>query len=74
MKTYIVKSGDTLGSIAQSHYGRPCWRSLWQINASTILAEQRRRNWSRKPEPDWIFPGTILHIPEVEADKGRTER
>ena len=51
-RSYTVRPGDTLSSIAQRFYGNPAdWRRLYQVNMSVI------RN------PDVIRPGQMLNLP-----------
>ncbi len=54
--TYKVKSGDTLGSIAQKYYGdRNLWTQIYRANRSAI------------PDKDRLLPGTVLTIPPKRA-------
>jgi LysM repeat protein len=51
-RTYTVRAGDTLSSIAQRFYGNTAdWQFLFQVNKSVI------RN------PNLIFQGEVLSIP-----------
>ncbi len=50
---YTVKSGDTLGAIAQRHYGK--------ASAFTKIFEANR---PMLEHPDRIYPGQVLRIPE----------
>jgi LysM repeat protein len=51
-RSYTVRPGDTLSSIAQRFYGHPAdWRSLYQANRSVVH------------NPDVIYPGQVLHVP-----------
>lgn len=51
-RSYTVRPGDTLSSIAQRFYGNPAdWRRLYQVNMSVI------RN------PDVIRQGQVLNLP-----------
>jgi LysM repeat protein len=48
---YTVKSGDTLGKIAQRHYGKASdWPVLYSLNRSTIA------------NPDAIYPGQVIRV------------
>lgn len=50
---YEVQSGDTLSSIAQQFYGdTDKWRIIFQANRNQI------------EDPDVIFPGQVLRIPQ----------
>ena len=52
MKTYIVQSGDTLGTIAQRFLGSSTkWNELWEANKDTV------------PNPNIIHVGQALKIP-----------
>jgi LysM repeat protein len=51
-RSYTVKPGDTLSSIAQRFYGSPAdWPWLYQVNKSVV------RN------PNLIYPGQVLNVP-----------
>jgi len=51
-RTYTVKSGDTLGAIAQRELGSSGqWRTLWEANRSIVA------------NPNVIRPGMVLTIP-----------
>jgi LysM repeat protein len=51
-RTYIVRPGDTLSSIAQRFYGNPAdWAWLYHVNDSVV------RN------PNLIYPGESLKVP-----------
>ncbi len=49
-KTITVKSGDTLGKLAQ-RYHLSSWQSLWKANVNTVS------------DPNLIFVGQTLHLP-----------
>ncbi|HZH42850.1 MAG TPA: LysM peptidoglycan-binding domain-containing protein [Lysobacter sp.] len=56
-RTYVVRSGDTLSEIAERFYGRASrWRALFEANRDRI------------DDPDRIFPGQELRIPELDDD------
>ncbi len=60
-KTYVVKSGDTLNSIASKyHVDEP---ALYALNQSTIEATAHAHNMPSSDGGWWIFPGEILKIP-----------
>jgi LysM repeat protein len=51
-RTYTVRPGDTLSSIAERFYGHPAdWAWLWHVNSSVV------RN------PNAIYAGEVLKIP-----------
>jgi len=51
-RSYTVRIGDTLSSIAQRFYGNPAdWRWLYQVNRSVIH------------NPNVIRPGEVLNVP-----------
>jgi LysM repeat protein len=51
-RSYTIRPGDTLSSIAQRFYGSAAdWRGLYQVNRSVV------RN------PDVIYPGEVLDVP-----------
>ena len=51
-RSYTVKRGDTLSSIAQRFYGRAAdWAWLYQANRSVL------------PNPNVIYPGQVLSVP-----------
>lgn len=53
---YTVKAGDTLSSIARQHIGpHASWHAVYQANRDSL------RN------PDRIYPGMVLHVPESTA-------
>ena len=65
MTHYIVRSGDTLVRIAKQH-GFADWRTIY--NAPENAAFRRKR-----PDPDRIFPGDDLIIPDREPPPGGFE-
>lgn len=80
MITYHVRPGDSLWSIAHTQLGSAhVWPTIYQMNRVTIAEEQARRARSdglsfdcrrsfRMRGPDYIFPGTILVLPERKGD------
>jgi nucleoid-associated protein YgaU len=53
-KTYEVKPGDCLWTIAQRELGNPfAWVKLYQLNKQTVGSN-----------PDLIYPGTVLNLPQ----------
>lgn len=56
-ETYEVQKGDTLQSIAQKFYDDSAqWRRIWDANDGII------------DEPDDIYPGQELKIPELRRE------
>jgi nucleoid-associated protein YgaU len=54
MQTYTVVKGDSLSKIAQRVYGKASlWRKIYEANQDQIK------------DPDLIFPGQLLRLPEV---------
>lgn len=61
-RTYTIKSGDTLSSIAQRFTGSAArWTELYNANAGVIDSTARSRGMSGGGH--WIFPGTVLRLP-----------
>jgi nucleoid-associated protein YgaU len=51
-KTYTVKTGDTLGGIAQAHLGNAgAYMKVFDLNKDQLT------------DPDKIKPGQVLHLP-----------
>jgi len=60
-RTYTVRPGDTLSSIAQRFYGNPAdWRWLYQANRSVVN------------NPNVIYPGEVLNVPYEPSARGTT--
>jgi nucleoid-associated protein YgaU len=54
MQTYTVVSGDSLSKIAKQIYGKASlWKTIYEANQDQIK------------DPDLIFPGQLLRIPEI---------
>ncbi|MFN8579752.1 MAG: LysM peptidoglycan-binding domain-containing protein [Gemmatimonadaceae bacterium] len=52
--TYTVKSGDSLSKIAKHVYGEAGkWKVIWEANKDTVK------------NPDLIYPGQVLKIPQA---------
>jgi nucleoid-associated protein YgaU len=53
-RTYTVVSGDSLSKIAKHHYGDSAkWHAIYEANRDKIK------------NPDLIYPGQVLTIPDV---------
>lgn len=63
--SYTVKSGDNLWSIARKFYGGSgsTWSKIYNANKSVIESTARRYGYSSSNNGWWIFPGTVLVIP-----------
>jgi hypothetical protein len=57
---YVVKSGDTLGGIASRH-GLKSYREIYDHPENAEFRVKR-------PNPDKIYPGDVLMIPEAKKD------
>lgn len=56
-RLYAVQEGDTLSHIAKAHYGKASkWNTIFAANRDQI------------DDPDRIFPGQVLKIPEIDLD------
>lgn len=54
MQTYTVVAGDSLSKIAKRVYGKASlWRKIYEANRDHIK------------DPDLIFPGQLLRLPEI---------
>jgi nucleoid-associated protein YgaU len=54
MQTYTVVQGDSLSKIAKRIYGKASlWREIYEANKDHIK------------DPDLIFPGQLLRLPEI---------
>lgn len=63
MQTHTVKTGDTLWTLARRYLGAGArWGELWSLNQTAIESAGRD---PRYRGPDWLYPGTVLRIPEV---------
>lgn len=56
-RSYTIEQGDTLSAIAKRVYGRASdWQRIFQANRGTL------------DNPDRIFPGQVITLPEIEED------
>jgi len=56
-RTYTIEKGDTLSAIAKRVYGKASyWQQIFQANRDTL------------DNPDRIFPGQVITLPEIEED------
>lgn len=65
-KSYPIKPDDTLWAIAQNIYGSGSkWTKIYDANKSTIeSAAKKHRKGKGSDHGHWIYPGTVLTIPE----------
>lgn len=57
-RTYTVKAGDTLFSIARALYGdQAMWAQIYRLNTRVI------------EDPHWIYPGEVLTLVATEATR-----
>lgn len=55
-QSYTVQKGDTLSHIAQKHYGKASrWHAIFEANRDQI------------DDPDKIFPGQVLKLPDADG-------
>ncbi|MGE6260866.1 LysM peptidoglycan-binding domain-containing protein [Heyndrickxia sporothermodurans] len=63
VKSYKVKKGDTLWTIARKEnvYGNSGdWKKLWNANKSMLIKRDKR---NVKQPGHWIYPGQVLKVP-----------
>lgn len=64
-KTYTVKKGDTLISIAKKQLNNASkWKSIYTLNKKTIEAAARKRGRKSSSNGYWIYQGTKLKLPK----------
>lgn len=63
-KTYTVKSGDCLISIARKQLNNESkWKSIYNLNKKTIEAAAKKHGRKSSSNGWWIYPGTKLKLP-----------
>lgn len=64
--SYTVVSGDTLWAIAKKFYNSGAkYTIIYNANKDVIESTAKARGKSSSDNGHWIFPGTVLTIPEV---------
>ncbi len=62
---YTVVPGDTLWALAKRYYGSGAKYSIiYNVNADVIESTARAHGKSSSDNGHWIYPGTVLTIPE----------
>ncbi|MGG2952083.1 LysM peptidoglycan-binding domain-containing protein [Geobacillus stearothermophilus] len=60
-KTYTVKKGDNLWTLARKFYDDSLqWQKLWEANKDMLIQRDKR---NIKQPGRWIYPGQVLKIP-----------
>lgn len=70
--SYVVESGDCLWRIADMKYGNPLlWPAIWDANRSGVVNKDNVDYYfeRRVYNPNLIFPGQVLKIPELSLPK-----
>lgn len=63
--SYTVKSGDSLWSIAKSQLNDGSrYKEIYTLNESVIEAAAKKHGRSSSSSGKWIYPGTVLSLPE----------
>ena len=63
-KTYKVKSGDSLKSIAQKKYKSPSkWTEIYDANKKALESAAKAHGERSSDKGDKIYPGTVLKLP-----------
>lgn len=64
-KTYTIVSGDTLWKISTNHLGSGAkYMQIYNANSGVIESAAKSHGKSSSNNGHWIYPGTILTIPE----------
>lgn len=71
--THTVVSGDTLWALAKKHYGNGAkYTIIYDANAATIESVAKSRGKASSDHGHWIFPGTVLTIPNIGSTEIKT--
>lgn len=63
--TYTIKSGDSLWSIAASQLGDGTrYKEIYELNKDALEAEAQKHGHHCTLSNAWIFPGTIISLPD----------
>ena len=63
-KTYTVKSGDSLWTIAKKQLNDDSkWKGIYNLNKSVIEAAAKKHGRASSSNGWWIYPGTKLKLP-----------
>jgi hypothetical protein len=57
---HVIQEGESVGSIAAQHGF--FWKTLWNHGSNAALKDKRKN-------PEVLFPGDILHIPDIDPKK-----
>ena len=67
--SYTVVKGDTLWTIADRLLGSPLrYAEIYDLNKEVIETEAQGRGKTDSSNGHWIFPGTVLQIPQVQEE------
>lgn len=65
---YVVQRGDTLTGISVRFYKTGVyWRKIYEANKEVIESTAKQRGYKSSDNGHWIFPGTVLVIPDKEV-------
>lgn len=64
-KTYTIKSGDCLSTIAKKELGNSNrWKEIYNLNKSVIENAAKKHGYKSSSTGHWIFPGTVIKLPD----------
>ena len=71
--THTVVPGDTLWDLARKNYGSGAkYTIIYNANKEIIEATAKARGRASSDNGHWIWPGTVLTIPEIETTVVKT--